>query len=171
MPRNFSYPNCWWNKTINYGKNICKNISKISKVYASGKTMIRSSKNLADFQSFQPHVSLPLNFLNYFSCVAAVGFPRYICFSKWLGWGKLQNDIDLPPFAILLVLLVINHSSSERRNFFVPLWLKLSHVLVVLQLTWMCTSPQSSWITRSGLASCLTLDRVLRPLLGCLDLF
>ena len=99
-------------------------------------------------------------FLNYFSCVAVVGFPWYIHFSKWLGWGKLHNDIDLPPLAILLDLLVINHSSCERRNIFVPRWLKLSRVLVVLQLAWMRLFPQLSWITRSGLALCLALDRV-----------
>ena len=84
-------------------------------------------------------------FLNYFSCVAVVGFPWYIHFSKWLGRGKLHNDIDLPPLAILLDLLVINHSSCERRNIFVPRWLKLSRVLVVLQLAWMRLFPQLSW--------------------------
>ena len=53
-------------------------------------------------------------------------FPWYICFSKRLGWSKLRNDIDLPLFAILLGLLIINHSSSERRSIFVLGWLKLS---------------------------------------------
>ena len=130
------------------------------KSYASKKTTICSSKNFADFQPFQPRVSLPLNFLNYFSCVAVVGFPWYIYFSKWLGWGKLHNDIELPPFAILLELLVINHSSPERRNIFVLQWLKLSRLLVVLQLAWVHTSPQLSLITQSDLALCLALDRV-----------
>ena len=74
--------------------------------------------------------------LNYFSCVAVVGFTRYIYFSKWLGWCKVHNDIDFPPFAILLELLVISHSSSERRSIFVPWWLKLFRVLVVLQLAY-----------------------------------
>ena len=167
MPQHFPDPNCWWNITINYGKNICYNVCRISKVYASEKTTIRSCKSSADFQPFQPRVSLPLNFLNYFSCVAVVGFPWYIYFSKWLGWGKLHNDIDLPPFAILLELLVINHSSSERRNIFVPQWLKLSRVLVVLQIAWMRTSPQFSWITRSGWALCLALNRVSGYLWHC----
>ena len=72
----------------------------------------------------------------------------------------MHNDIDLPQFAILLELLVINHSSSERRNTFVPRWLKLSCVLVVLQLAWVRTSPQLRWITQSGLTLCLALDRV-----------
>ena len=93
-----------------------------------------------------------------------VGFPWYIYFSKWLGWGKLHNDINLPLFAILLELLVINRSSSERRNIFVPRWLKLYLVLVVLQLAWVHTSPQLSWITWFGLALCLALDRVSRYL-------
>ena len=60
--------------------------------------------------------------------------------------------IDLLPFAKLLELLAIDHSSSERRIIFVPRWLKFSHVLVVLQLAWVRTSPQLSWITQSGLA-------------------
>ena len=50
--------------------------------------------------------------------------------------------------------------SSERKNVFVPRWLKLSHVLFVLQLAWVRTSPQLSWITRSGSVLCLALDRV-----------
>ena len=124
------------------------------------KAAICSCKNFADFQTFQSRVSLPLNFLNYFSCVAVVGFPWYIYFCKWLGWGKLQNDIELPPFTILLELLVIHYSSSERRKISVPRWLKLSFVLVILQLAWVCTSPQLSWITRSGLALCLALYRL-----------
>ena len=116
------------------------------------KAAICSCKNFADFQTFQPHVSLPLNFLNYFSCVAVVGFPWYIYLSKWLGWGKLHNDIDLPPFTILLELLVNNHSSSERMNIFVSQWLKISRVLVLLKFAWVRTSSQLSWITQSGLA-------------------
>ena len=87
-------------------------------------------------------------------------FPWYICFSKRLGWSKLRNDIDLPLFAILLGLLIINHSSSERRSIFVLGWLKLSRILVVLQLAWVRTSLYLSWITRSGLVLCLVLDRV-----------
>ena len=55
---------------------------KISKVFASEKTMNSSCKNFANFQPFQPRVSLPLNFLNYFSCAAVVAFPWYIYFSK-----------------------------------------------------------------------------------------
>ena len=119
--------------------------------------MICSCKNFSSFQPFEPCVSLPLM---YFSCIAVVAFPWYIYFSKWLGWGKLHNDIDLALFAILLELLVINHSLSERRNIFVPRWLKLSRVLVVLQLAWVRTSPQFSWTIWSGLALCLALDRV-----------
>ena len=56
---------------------------------------------------------------------------------------ELHNNVDLPPFAILLELLVINHSSSERRNIFVPRWLKLSRVVVVSQLAWVRTSPSA----------------------------
>ena len=44
-----------------------------------------------------------------------------------------KTYIDSLPFVNLLELLVINHSSSESRNIFVPLWLKFSHVMVVLQ--------------------------------------
>ena len=61
------------------------------------------------------------------------------------------------PFAKLLELLGIDYSLSERRIIFVPQWLKFSHVLVVLQLAWVRTSPQSSWITRS----------ILAPFAGC----
>ena len=61
--------------------------------------------------------------------------------------------IDLLPFAKLLELLAIDHSSSKRRIIFAPRWLKFSHVVVVLQLAWVRTSPQLSWITQSGLAS------------------
>ena len=46
---------------------------------------------------------------------------------------------------------------SERRDIFVSQLLKLSHVLVVLQLAWVPTSPKLSCIMRSGLA----------PFLGC----
>ena len=49
-------------------------------------------------------------------------------------------------------LLAIDHSLSERKIIFVPWWLKFSHALVVLQLAWVRTSPQLSWITRSSLA-------------------
>ena len=59
-----------------------------------------------------------------------------------------KTYIDSLPFVNLLELLVINHSSSERRNIFVPRRLKLSCVLVVLQLVGVRTSP------RSGLALC-----------------
>ena len=46
----------------------------------------------------------------------------------------------------------MNNSSCVRRIIFVPRWLKFSHVLIVLQLGWVHTSPQLSWIMRSGLA-------------------
>ena len=140
-----------------------KTCAKISKVYVSEKTTICSCENFADFPPFQPRVSLPLNFLNYFSCVVVVGFPWYIYISKWLGWGKLHNDIDLPLFTILFKLLVINHSLSKRRTIFVSWWLKLSLVLVVLQLAWVHFSLQLSWIMQSGVALCLALDRVIGP--------
>ena len=48
--------------------------------------------------------------------------------------NKLFYYIDLLPFTNLLELLVINHSSSQRRKISVPRWLKFSRVLVVLQL-------------------------------------
>ena len=69
----------------------------------------------------------------------------------------LLGYIDSLPLVNLLELLVINHSSSKRRNIFVPRWLKLSRVMVVLQLPWVRTSPQLRWITRSDLALGLTL--------------
>ena len=45
---------------------------------------------------------------------------------------KLFLVIDLLPFAKLLELLAIDHSSSDRRAIFIPRWLKFFHVLVVL---------------------------------------
>ena len=71
---------------------------------------------------------------------------------------------DLLPFTNILELLVINHSSAERRNILVPLQLKLSCVLAVLQLAWVSTSRQLRWITQSGLALYLALQRVSRYL-------
>ena len=38
-----------------------------------------------------------------------------------------KTYIDLLLFVNLFELIVINHSSSERRSIFVPWWLKLSH--------------------------------------------
>ena len=55
---------------------------------------------------------------------------------------KLFLNIDLLSFAKLLELLFISHSSSERSDIFVPHLLKLSHVLFVLQFTWVNSSPQ-----------------------------
>ena len=49
--------------------------------------------------------------------------------------------IDLPLFAKLFELLATNRSLSEKRDILVPRLLNLSHVLVVLQLTWVRTSP------------------------------
>ena len=46
-----------------------------------------------------------------------------------------KTYIDSLPFVNLLELLVINHSSSESRNIFVPPWLRVSRVMVVLQFT------------------------------------
>ena len=45
----------------------------------------------------------------------------------------------------------INHSSPERSNNFVSRCSELCHVLTVLMLAWVHTSPQLSWITRSSL--------------------
>ena len=45
-----------------------------------------------------------------------------------------------------------NHSLSKRIDISFPQLLKLSHVLVVLQLVWVQTSPQFSPITRCNLA-------------------
>ena len=139
-------------------KTYAKMYAKFWKFMLAKKT-IRSCKHFVDFQPFQPCLTFPLNFLNYFSCIVVVGFPRYIYFSKWLEWVKLHNDIDLPLFAILLELLA-HHSLPERRNIFVPWWLKLFRVQVVLQLAWVCTSLQLSWITWSSLALYMALDRV-----------
>ena len=74
--------------------------------------------------------------------------------------NKLLYYIDLLLFPNLLELLVINHSSSERRNIFFHWWLKLSCFLVVLQLAWVHTFLQLGWITRSGLELNLALQRV-----------
>ena len=67
---------------------------------------------------------------------------------------KLFLIIDLLLFTKLLELLAINHSFSERRIIFVPpLLLKFTHVLVVLWLAWVLTSPHLSWTTQSGLTT------------------
>ena len=60
--------------------------------------------------------------------------------------------VDLLPFAKLLELLAIDHSSSERRIIFVPRLLKFSHVLVALTSMGV-HFPAVDWIMRSGLAS------------------
>ena len=52
----------------------------------------------------------------------------------------------------LLELLATNDRSSEKRGIFVSLLLKLSLVLIVLQLAWVCTSPKLRWILQSDLA-------------------
>ena len=73
--------------------------------------------------------------LNYFSCIAVVGFTWYIYF--WLsdlGGINYIMILTYPHSQSSWNYLVINHSSSEKRNIFVPRWLKLSCVLVVLQL-------------------------------------
>ena len=60
---------------------------------------------------------------------------------KCLYKPKLLLIIDLPLFAKLFELLATNRSLSEKRDILVPQLLNLSHVLVVLQLTWVRTSP------------------------------
>ena len=61
-------------------------------------------------------------FFNVLSMVISKGFQK----------PKLLLIIDLLPFAKLLELLAIDHSSSEKRIIFVPRFLKFSHILVVL---------------------------------------
>ena len=60
---------------------------------------------------------------------------------KCLCKPKLLLIIGLPLFAKLFELLATNRSLSEKRDILVPQLLNLSHVLVVLQLTWVRTSP------------------------------
>ena len=72
--------------------------------------------------------------------------------SERLQAPKLFLIIDLPPLEKLLELLAINHSSSKRRIIFGHWLLNFSDVLVVLELAWVRTSRQFSWIARSGLA-------------------
>ena len=60
---------------------------------------------------------------------------------KCLYKPKLLLIISLPLFAKLFELLATNRSLSEKRDILVPQLLNLSHVLVVLQLTWVRTSP------------------------------
>ena len=61
-------------------------------------------------------------FFNVLNMVISKGFQK----------PKLLLIIDLLPFAKLLELLAIDHSSSEKRIIFVPRFLKFSHILVVL---------------------------------------
>ena len=61
-------------------------------------------------------------FFNVLNMVISKGFQK----------PKLLLIIDLLPFAKLLELLAIDHSSSEKRIIFVPRLLKFSHVLVAL---------------------------------------
>ena len=57
--------------------------------------------------------------------------------------------MDLLPFAKLLELLALDHSSSEKRMIFAPWWLKFSGCFI----TYMGAHfPQLNWITQSGLA-------------------
>ena len=98
-------------------------------------------------------------------CLIYVSLPNLYFYNIRSMFLKVLNKVDtnrlykpklftigLLPFVKLLELLAIDHSSSVRRIIFVSQWLKFSHVLVVLQLAWVCTSPQFSWITRFGLA-------------------
>ena len=61
-------------------------------------------------------------FFNVLNMVISKGFQK----------PRLLLIIDLLPFAKLLELLAIDHSSSEKRITFVPRFLKFSHILVVL---------------------------------------
>ena len=61
-------------------------------------------------------------FFNVLNMVISKGFQK----------PKLLLIIDLLPFAKLLELLAIDHSSSEKRIIFVARFLKFSHILVVL---------------------------------------
>ena len=45
-------------------------------------------------------------------------------------FAEVFSSKHFPP-KLFVINVVINHSSSERRNIFVPRWLKLSRVLVV----------------------------------------
>ena len=79
-------------------------------------------------------------------------------FQTWLFFWQI---VEIHCFFLgkFLEILATNHSLSKRRDIFVPQLLELPHVLIVLQLAWMHSSPQLSWITQSGLA----------PYPGCQD--
>ena len=80
--------------------------------------------------------------------------------SKVTKQGKFQSYCSNLSYFLLLAhscsqlleLLANNHSLSERRIIFLPWLLKFYHVLVVLELTQVCTFLQLSWIKGSGLA-------------------
>ena len=92
---------------------------------------------------------LPKSILLYYQILNSVfGILSKVYFGV-LAETKLLLMIDLFPFAKLLELLPVNNSSSEKRDIFVPRLSKLYHVLLDLQLAWVRTSPQLSWIRRS----------------------
>ena len=52
-------------------KTYAKRYAKFRKFMLVKKTAICSCKNFADFQHFQPRISLPLNFKNFFLCIGS----------------------------------------------------------------------------------------------------
>ena len=80
--------------------------------------------------------------------------------SNYNNYTRTSYYVELLPITNLLELLVINHSSSERRKIFVPWWSKLSCVLVVLQLAWVRTSPPLRCIRLSIVSGALEVVKV-----------
>ena len=100
-----------------------------------------------------PSFDIPFLAIYIFISLDPFGKSETTQISGCLHKPKLLRIIDFLPLAKLLELLALNHSLSKRMDTFVCQLLKLSHVLVALQLAWVRTSPQLSWIMRSGLPS------------------
>ena len=76
---------------------------------------------------------------------------------------EVRSEFTLWQFEDMLSLLakfVELHTSSERKNNFVPRYSKLSHVQAALQLSWVHIFPWLTWIVPSGLTMCLALSKV-----------
>ena len=128
----------------------------VFKVFVVFRNILLLFFSFLDSSSFQkflllniiPSFDIPFLAIYIFISLDPFGKSETTQISGCLHKPKLLRIIDFLPLAKLLELLALNHSLSKRMDTFVCQLLKLSHVLVALQLAWVRTSTQLSWITR-----------------------